>query len=121
MRLDHIQMAIPEGEEEAARAFWTGPMGFTEVDKPGPLQGRGGLWLTRDGINLHLGVDTPFAPARKAHPCFAVDDFDAMLARFDAGDIAYAFDTKLPNIRRVFIADPFGNRIEVMAEPFGLR
>ena len=117
MRLDHIQMAIPDGGEPQARRFWTDVMGFAELAKPEPLQGHGGLWLTRDGINLHLGVEEPFAPARKAHPCFAVTDLDAILSRFDTAEIAYAFDTKLPGIRRVFIADPFGNRIEVMEEP----
>lgn len=119
MRLDHVQMAIPRDGEDTARAFWTQIMGFTEVEKPGPLQGRGGLWLTRDGINLHLGVDDPFTPARKAHPCFAVDDLDALLAEIEAAGITPAWDTKLPDIRRFFISDPFGNRIEVMAEPAG--
>lgn len=114
MRLDHFQMAIPLGAEDSASRFWIDVMGFGEVPKPGPLRGRGGLWLTRDGINLHLGVEDPFSPARKAHPCFAVADFDELLARFDAAKVAYDWDKKLPEVRRVFIADPFGNRIEIM-------
>ena len=114
MRLDPIPLAIPKGEEDAARAFWTGPMGFAEVEKPGPLQGRGGLWAARDGINLHLGVDDPFRPARKAHPCFAVHDLDAIRAALEAFGAPILWDTKLPEIRRFFTEAPFGNRIEVM-------
>jgi catechol 2,3-dioxygenase-like lactoylglutathione lyase family enzyme len=113
-RLDHIQLAIPTGGENAARDFWVRLFGMTEVPKPDALAGRGGLWVTRGAVNLHLGVETPFAPARKAHPCLAIDDIDALAAALVAAQHPFAWDGNIPGIRRLFVSDPFGNRVEVM-------
>ena len=112
--LDHIQMAIPSGSEDQARAFYTGILGLTEVAKPAALAGRGGLWLSGPGISLHLGVEEPFSPARKAHPAFVVPSLATACAHFDAHALPYTPDADLPGITRVFIADPFGNRIEIL-------
>ena len=70
--LHHVQLAMPEGGEESARAFYAGRLGLTEVDKPSALAGRGGCWFEGGDCRLHLGVATPFAPARKAHPALVV-------------------------------------------------
>ncbi len=108
--LDHVQLAIPVGAEETARTFYVGRLGLVEVDKPEALAGRGGCWFEGPGIKLHLGVEDPFAPARKAHPALVVDDLEAAQVALDGGEIS-----ALPGLRRFYIADPFGNRIEVLA------
>ncbi|GHB40505.1 glyoxalase [Pseudovibrio japonicus] len=112
--LDHIQMTIPAGEEEAARAFFIGLLGFTEVEKPASLQGRGGVWFTAGTVNLHVGVEDPFTPNKKAHPAFLLDDLDETVARLEAAGAVLKDDKPLPGYLRKFTEDPFGNRIELM-------
>lgn len=67
-RLHHVQLAIPAGGEDACRAFWGGVLGLREVAKPPVLAARGGCWFRGDALEVHLGVEKPFAPARKANP-----------------------------------------------------
>lgn len=107
--LDHVQLAIPVGQEDQARAFYIGQLGLREVAKPAVLAGRGGLWLEGEGLRLHLGVEKPFAPARKAHPALVVDDLEAAHFALEGGPIS-----TLPGWRRFYVHDPFGNRIEIM-------
>ncbi len=102
---------MPAGEEAAARAFYGDLLGLTEVAKPAGLAGRGGVWF---GEGLHLGVETPFAPARKAHPALAVGDLDAVAARLAAAGHPVDWDGTIPGVRRFHTADPFGNRVEVL-------
>jgi catechol 2,3-dioxygenase-like lactoylglutathione lyase family enzyme len=104
MHLDHVQVAAPPGCEDAARAFYGGVLGLREVRKPPALAARGGVWFEQ----LHVGVEEPFSPARKAHPAFAVDDLDALAARL--GDVRW--DDAVPGVRRFYASDPFGNRLE---------
>ena len=82
---DHVQVAIPAGGEAAARAFYGGLLGMTEVAKPESLAGRGGCWFAAGTAVLHLGVEEPFAPARKAHPAFTVDELEVLVARLSRG------------------------------------
>jgi len=111
MRIDHVQVAAPPCCESEARAFYGGVLGLEEVAKPVPLRARGGVWFRLpSGQELHVGVDEAFAPARKAHPAFAVDDLDALAARL--GDVTW--DDALPGVRRFYASDPFGNRLEFM-------
>lgn len=114
--LHHIQLAMPPGTEDRARAFYIGVLGFTEVEKPDALKGRGGVWFTRAGIQLHLGVEDPFLPAKKAHPAFRVATLDQAIRHLEARNIACRSDIDLPGIRRIYIDDPFGNRIELLEQ-----
>jgi catechol 2,3-dioxygenase-like lactoylglutathione lyase family enzyme len=110
---DHVQVAIPAGSEAAARDFFATLLGMVEVPKPAALAGRGGCWFTSGSAVLHLGVETPFAPARKAHPAFVVDDLDALAARLrTAGHDCRLADGEIPGVRRFHAFDPFGNRLE---------
>jgi catechol 2,3-dioxygenase-like lactoylglutathione lyase family enzyme len=110
--LDHVQVAAPAGCEPAARAFYGDVLGLHELEKPEPLRSRGGVWFAlADGRQLHVGVEADFAPARKAHPAFAVDDLDALAAR--VGDVRW--DDELPGVRRFYASDPWGNRLEFVA------
>lgn len=112
--LHHIQIAIPKNQEETARAFYGGILGFLEVEKPPALRGRGGLWLKAPHVQLHLGVEDPFRAAQKAHPGFRVLSLQAAMSHLEANGIAYQFDIDLPDLRRIYINDPFGNRIELL-------
>lgn len=114
--IHHVQLAMPKGEEDAARAFYEGVLGLSEVAKPEVLAGRGGCWFEAGGVRVHLGVEEGFQPARKAHPGLLVGDLDALVARLDEAGIAARPDEDYPGFRRVYIDDPFGNRIELMQE-----
>jgi catechol 2,3-dioxygenase-like lactoylglutathione lyase family enzyme len=114
LQLDHIQLAMPEGQEAAARRFYEGLLGLKEVEKPDNLKRRGGCWFENGGIKLHLGVEKDFRPARKAHPAFLVADLPGLVARLEQAGIAVREDEPLPGYARVYADDPFGNRIELM-------
>ena len=110
---DHVQVAIPAGGEARARAYYGALLSMTEVPKPAALTGRGGCWFTSGAAMLHLGVDEPFAPARKAHPAFLVDDLDALRERIEAAGYECADASgEIGGVRRFHTADPFGNRLE---------
>jgi len=117
--LDHVQIAAPAGCEERARAFYGELLGLAQLPKPAALAARGGVWFElRDGRQLHVGVAAPFAPARKAHPAFALAS-PAALEEL-ANDLARAgheprWDEQLPGARRFYLDDPFGNRLELLA------
>jgi catechol 2,3-dioxygenase-like lactoylglutathione lyase family enzyme len=110
--IDHVQVAAPRGCEDTARAFYGRLLGMEELPKPEPLASRGGCWFRAGALELHLGVEEPFAPARKAHPGFVVDDLEALRAALDGAGIAVRDDTDLPGVTRFYADDPFGNRLE---------
>ena len=118
--LDHVQVAAPPGCENAARAFYGGLLGLPELDKPEPLRGRGGVWFAlTDGRGLHVGVVADgFVPAVKAHPALRAGGEATLraLARrlADAGSAVH-WDDDLPGVLRFYTADPWGNRIELLA------
>ena len=115
--LDHVQLAMPVGEEDKARAFYAGVLGLTEQPKPEKLRKRGGVWFTGGDLRLHLGVEADFRPARKAHPALRVEDLTKLRARCEAAGYATTEDEPLPGYERFYVSDPFGNRIECL-EPF---
>ena len=112
--LDHVQLAMPAGGEDEARAFYCGVLGFTEQAKPADLAQRGGCWFSAPGVELHLGVEQPFRPAAKAHPALLVADLAATRARLTDRGISFTEGSPLEGYARGDIADPFGNRIELM-------
>lgn len=113
--IDHIQLAIPTGGEEKARAFFVSLLGFREIPKPPELAKRGGAWFEAGAVQLHLGVEADFRPARKAHPAFVVDDLDELIAKIQSAGIETdATQSPLDRYKRVHVFDPFGNRIELM-------
>jgi catechol 2,3-dioxygenase-like lactoylglutathione lyase family enzyme len=120
--LHHVQVACPRGGEDAARRFYADGLGLTEVDKPADLQGRGGAWFraydARGTVSaeLHVGVEDPFTPARKAHPAFLVDGLDAVAARLESA--GFEVDVRerdtFPGHLRFHTHDAAGNRVEVL-------
>jgi catechol 2,3-dioxygenase-like lactoylglutathione lyase family enzyme len=111
--LDHVQVAIPAGGENLAREFYGSLLGMTELAKPAALAGRGGCWFSAGSAVLHLGVEEPFSPARKAHPAFLVAELHTVQDRLAAaGYECVRADGEIPGVRRLHTFDPFGNRIE---------
>ena len=121
--LDHVQMAMPAGREEEARGFFGDVLGMAEEDKPEALAGRGGCWFRSGAVILHLGVEKDFVPQKKAHPGFCVADLDGLAARLQAKGFVVEWDDALPDRRRFYSSDPFGNRIEFIqtGDGFGQR
>lgn len=113
--LDHVQLAMPAGREADAEAFYCGVLGMTVLAKPEPLASRGGRWFASGPVQVHLGVDPDFRPARKAHPALVVEDLDALILTLEAAGVAWRDDGDLPGVRRGYVDDPFGNRIEIIA------
>lgn len=112
--LDHVQLAMPVSQEAAARAFYGGVFGMVEEPKPPALVGRGGVWFRCGAQGLHLGVEEPFQPARKAHPALLVPDLAALRRRLQDAGAPVVPDALLPGYERFYTADPFGNRIECL-------
>lgn len=112
--LDHAQLAIPEGGEEAGRHFYGGLLALTEVPKPPVLAARGGCWFSGHGVQLHLGIEADFRPATKAHVGLVVTDLDGMARRLTDAGHRVAFDDNLAPRRHFFTDDPFGNRLEIL-------
>ena len=115
-RLDHVQLAMPPGGEEKAREFYGRILNLREIEKPAQLQAKGGCWFAGDGLELHLGVQTDFVPASKAHPGLRVADLDAAREHLQAAGIPIITDTSGVAVRRFYVNDPFGNRLEFMQE-----
>lgn len=112
--LHHVQVACPEGGEGPVRAFYGDLLGLDEVAKPSELAKRGGVWFRGEGYELHVGVEEPFTPARKAHPAFLVDDLDALARRLETAGHVVTWDASFPAYRRFHLADPHGNRVELL-------
>lgn len=112
--LDHVQLAMPVGEEELARRFYSDLLGIPEVPKPPHLAKRGGCWFERGSLKVHLGVEREFRPARKAHPAFTVTDLASLIAILKDENVAVDEDEPLFGFERCYVSDPFGNRIELL-------
>lgn len=110
----HVQLAMPSGREDEAERFYSGVLGLRRVEKPPALQGRGGCWFRGEGVEVHLGVESPFAPARKAHPAFLVRGLDELRDRLERAGVEVATDVDLEGYRRFYASDPFGNRLELI-------
>ena len=113
-RLDHVQLAMPAGGENAARRFYDQTLGIPEVRKPAHLAKRGGCWFENGLVKIHLGVEPDFKPARKAHPALVVSDLAALVKSLCAKGYRVVEDEPLEGYHRRYVDDPFGNRIELI-------
>ncbi|MHB1676972.1 MAG: VOC family protein [Sulfuriferula sp.] len=112
--IEHIQLAMPPGEELRARDFYSGILGIPETPKPPALAARGGVWFERHSLKIHLGVETNFHPANKAHPGLLVENLEQLVKLLRAAGYSVIDDEPLAGFFRVYVSDPFGNRIELM-------
>jgi catechol 2,3-dioxygenase-like lactoylglutathione lyase family enzyme len=114
MQIEHVQLAMPVGGEQLARRFYGDLLGIPEAAKPPILAKRGGCWFERGNLKLHLGVEADFRPARKAHVALLVEDLAALRRKLSAADVTVKDDEPLQGYHRVYVDDPFGNRLELM-------
>jgi catechol 2,3-dioxygenase-like lactoylglutathione lyase family enzyme len=112
--IDHVQLAMPPGEEEKARAFYACLLGMMEMPKPPELAKRGGCWFGSGGVQLHLGVENDFRPAKKAHPALRCREYTILLRRLREAGIELSEPHDIPGVRRCHVHDPFGNRLELI-------
>jgi len=118
-RMHHVQVAIPAGGEDQARRFYGALLGFEEIEKPANLRQRGGVWFITGNLQLHLGVDRAFQPAKKAHVAFQVVGLTALRERLIDAGYTVADDEPLPGYDRFYVDDPFGNRTELLQSESG--
>jgi putative acetyltransferase len=119
--IDHIQLAMPTGQEDTARRFYSGLLNIPEVPKPPELAKRGGVWFENGLVKVHLGVDPNFHPAHKAHPGLLVRDLKALVLKLREAGVAVSEAEALPGYDHVYAADPFGNRLELMERVIEVR
>lgn len=117
--IHHVQLAIPRGGEDACRQFWSGLLGMRELAKPAALAARGGCWFRGGDLEVHLGVEEPFAPARKAHPGLLVDGLRQLARQLEEAEYPVVWDDDFPGHDRFYSADPFGNRLEFLQPQSG--
>ena len=120
-RIDHVQLAMPAGGEALARTFYGGVLGIQEIPKPAHLAKRGGCWFEREDLKIHLGVEADFRPARKAHVALMVADLRALKDKLSATGYMLKEDEPLEGYHRIYVDDPFGNRIELLEPNHGLK
>ncbi len=114
MGLHHVQLAMPAGEEEAARRFYGTVLGLGEVPRPRSLSPAGGVWFAQGRLEVHLGVEERFSPAHKAHPAFLVDGIEKLRARIEEAGYRVSDTVQLEGFHRIYVRDPFGNRVELI-------
>lgn len=113
--IDHVQLAMPVGQEETARKFYAELFGMREIPKPAELLRRGGCWFESGSVQFHLGVEKDFRPAKKAHPALKCADYDGLIAKLQAAGVKVIEPADIPGVRRCHTYDPFGNRIELVS------
>jgi catechol 2,3-dioxygenase-like lactoylglutathione lyase family enzyme len=118
VRIDHVQLAAPQGCEAAAREFYGSILGLTEIEKPVSLRARGGCWFQCGERQIHIGIEAGFHPAKKAHPAFAVAELGKLRESLVAHGAKITEDDSLPGTRRFFAEDPWGNRLEFLESNF---
>ncbi len=112
--IDHVQLAAPPNSESEARHFFGTVLGLTEVEKPESLKKRGGVWFEFGSYQLHIGVETAFSPAKKAHPGFHVKNLPAFKDHLASFGISFIEDKNITGVERIYVDDPFGNRMEFL-------
>jgi catechol 2,3-dioxygenase-like lactoylglutathione lyase family enzyme len=112
--IDHVQLAMPAGEERKARAFYSDLLGMTEIPKPPELAKRGGCWFESGGVQLHLGVESDFRPAKKAHPAMRCREYAVLVHRLRDSGVEVIEPNDIPGVNRCHVHDSFGNRIELV-------
>lgn len=116
--LHHVQLAMPADGEAAAEDFYEGILGIPRVAKPAHLDSRGGCWFEDGSVRIHLGVESDFTPARKAHPALMINDLNTLKSVLEEAGVEVVEDQPLPGFDRLYVSDPFGNRLEFL-QPTG--
>lgn len=113
--IDHVQLAMPAAEEQRARAFYRDLLGMREIPKPDELAKRGGCWFESGNVQIHLGVEDNFRAAKKAHPALKCRDYSGLMRTLKSAGVDIVEVNDIPGVKRCYVHDPFGNRIELIA------
>jgi catechol 2,3-dioxygenase-like lactoylglutathione lyase family enzyme len=113
-RLNHVQICIPFGAEDEARAFYGRLLGLEEIEKPEVLKRDGGLWFQTGDIQLHVGVEDVGDNRSKRHPAFEVERLADVRAYLLESGVRVKDEPPAPGFKRLSFFDPFGNRVELM-------
>jgi catechol 2,3-dioxygenase-like lactoylglutathione lyase family enzyme len=120
MRLSHVNITMPKGGEDAARAFYGGLLNLTEIPKPESIRNRGGVWFDADGLDVHVSIEEArTGPDAYRHFGLECADVEGLRKRLEAARVETEDGRPVP-WKRFFLRDPFGNRIEIH-ETGGLR
>ncbi|WP_445368792.1 glyoxalase [Methylomonas sp. BW4-1] len=117
--IDHVQLAIPPEAESTARGFYGGLLDLSEIPKPAQIASRGGVWFQCGSMQIHLGIENDFSPAKKAHPALLIEGYEKLLKKLADAGYKVQEDTSIPDVTRCFTSDPFGNRIELISTDTG--
>ncbi|MFS0821877.1 glyoxalase [Bacillus sp. 1P02SD] len=112
--IDHVQLAAPKGSEDEVRHFYATMLGCHEIEKPETLRKSGGVWFAYGSVQIHIGIDDPFVPAKKAHPAFEIQKLEALKQHLQQNNVNTIDDNNLPGANRFYAHDPFGNRLEFL-------
>jgi catechol 2,3-dioxygenase-like lactoylglutathione lyase family enzyme len=112
--IHHVQLAMPDGEEDAANHFYGTVLGLERIPKPAELSPRGGVWFRSGQLEVHLGVEDGFRPAVKAHPAFLVKGLSRLRGRIEAAGYKVSDTVQIEGFERIYVRDPFGNRLELI-------
>lgn len=115
--IDHVQLAAPAGCEADARKFFGEILGMPEIPKPEKLAVRGGVWFQCGLQQIHIGVEKDFSSAKKAHPAFRIRALEDLQSHLENFGITVQVDSSIADVKRFFVSDPFGNRLEFMEDP----
>ena len=117
--LDHSFLTIQEGGEDEARGFYGDVLGLEEVRRPEGLQRTGGVWFQAGSQELHLGTDDAHLPPKRPHPGLRVGspaELDELAERLILNRYDVEWDDRIEGRKRFYTRDPFGNRIELLAD-----
>lgn len=113
--LDHVQVAAPPNSENEASSFYGDILGMEPIAKPLALQKNGGVWFQCGSHQLHIGIKEDFEGEAKAHPAFEIQNLSDFKQHLQDNDVAFQEDDKIPDVERIYVFDPFGNRLEFLS------
>lgn len=115
--IHHVQITIPKGMEDEARAFYCRMLGLREIPKPESLAGRGGFWLELGEMQIHVGIEDGINRENsKAHVAYLVADLAGWRDKLSDNGIEIIEGIPIPGYKRFEFRDPFGNRVEFLEE-----
>jgi hypothetical protein len=118
--VDHVQLTMPPDREADAEAFYFDVLGFAVLPEPEPLASRGGRWFVCGDVQVHLGVESDFRPARKAHPALRVDGYDDLVKKPDETGASWRWDRDLPGVGRSHVDDHLGVELPRQVDAGGI-
>ena len=115
--LDHVHISVPKGSGRKVRHFYGEILDMEEIPAPNGVKQRGSYWFRCGTARLHVGIVEDFQPAVATHPAFAVASVSALAARLRVKNVDITDPEEIEGRRRMFVDDPFGNRLEFTEPP----